>query len=150
MYTDRKMYYRSYTTSAWTAAGTNLMSTVKYAGFTEELPAPKLHKVEIPSGSDADITDSVGTLQFSNGKHVLTLLLVRSTEALRVSALNTLISTFHGKRIFYRLSWITGTGSTDSYFCGRCTLGVKHLTQTADLLTLTIDREPALRTPPSS
>lgn len=144
MYEDRTLYYRGSHGATWTGVGTNIITAhkLRYAGFEEELPQPKVHKAEIVGGQDVDFTERLGSVQYTNGVHVLKFLLYQSTEAQRITRLNNLISALHGKRTDYRLSWL-GATSSDSYFCGRFTLSVRHLTKLADLITITIDREPS-------
>lgn len=145
MYEDRTLYYRGSHDTTWTSVGTNIITThkLRYAGFEEEIPQPKVHKAEIIGGQDVDFTEQVGTMQYTNGTHTLRFLLYQDTEAQRITRLNALISALHGKRTDYRLSWL-GATSSDSYFCGRFTLAVRHLTKLADLITVTIDREPIM------
>lgn len=146
MYEDRTLYYRgSHDTKLWNSVGTNIITThkLRYAGFEEEIPQPKVHKAEIIGGKDVDFTEQVGTVQYTNGTHTLRFLLYQKTEAERITRLNALISALHGKRTDYRLSWLGATPS-DRYFCGRFTLSVRHLTKLADLITVTIDREPVM------
>ena len=53
--------------------GTNLKTEygLIYSSFEEELPEPKVIKVEIPAGIDLDISDSLGVMGYHNGKHTL-------------------------------------------------------------------------------
>lgn len=144
MYENRTLYYRGSHGARWTGVGTNIITThkLRYVSFEEELPQSKVHKAEIVGGQDVDFTERLGSVQYTNGKHVLKFLLYQSTEAQRITRLNNLISALHGKRTDYRLSWLGGT-SSDPYFCGRFNVDVRHLTNLADLITITIDREPS-------
>ena len=119
--------------------GTNLKTAygLQYSSFEEELPEPKVIKVDIPAGVDLDITDSLGRLGYHDGKHVLKFLLYGDTEEERLEKKRDLISKLHGKRASYVLSWDDGYTYT-----GRAKVSVEHLFENADVLTLEIDRSP--------
>ena len=76
-----------------------------YSSFEEEMPEPKVIKVSIPAGLDLDITDSLGTIGMTNGRHVLKFLVYGETEADRLEAKRALMAMFHGRRATYELSW---------------------------------------------
>lgn len=122
-----------------TFEGTNLKTEygLQYSSFEEELPKPKVIKVEIPAGLDLDITDSLGVLGYHNGKHTLKFLLYGETQAERLEKKQAIIAKLHGRRANYTLSWDSGYTYT-----GRATVKVQHLFENADLITVEIDRNP--------
>lgn len=119
--------------------GTNLKTAygLQYSSFEEELPEPKVIKVEIPAGLDLDISDSIGVLGWHNGKHVLKFLLYGDTQAERLEKKQAVIAKMHGKRANYTLSWDNGYTYT-----GRAKVSVEHLFDNADVITIEIDRSP--------
>lgn len=119
--------------------GTNLKTAygLQYSSFEEELPEPKVIKVEIPAGLDLDISDSIGVLGWHNGKHVLKFLLYGDTQADRLEQKQAIIAKMHGKRANYTLSWDNGYTYT-----GRAKVSVEHLFDNADVITIEIDRSP--------
>lgn len=108
-----------------------------YSSFEEELPEPKVIKVDIPAGLDLDITDALGLVGYHNGKHVLKFLLYGDTESERLEKKRELIRDLHGKKADYTLSWDSGYTYT-----GRGKVSIEHLFGNADLLTIEIDRNP--------
>lgn len=119
--------------------GTNLKTAygLVYSSFEEELPEPKIIKVDIPAGSDLDITDSLGVMGYHDGKHVLRFLLYGDTQAERLTNKQAIIALMHGKRATYSLSWDSGYTYT-----GRAKVSVEHKFDNADVLTIEIDRAP--------
>ena len=119
--------------------GTNLKTAygLKYSSFEEELPEPKIIKVDIPAGSDLDITDALGVMGYHDGKHVLKFLLYGSTQAERLEKKQAIIALMHGRRANYTLSWDRGYTYT-----GRAQVSVEHKFDNADVLTLEIERSP--------
>lgn len=108
-----------------------------YSSFEEELPEPKIIKIDIPAGLDLDISDSLGVMGYHNGKHTLKFLLYGATEAERLEKKRAIINKLHGKRADYRLSWEQGYKYT-----GRAKVSVEHKFDNADVLTIEIDRVP--------
>lgn len=119
--------------------GTNLKTAygLKYSDFKEELPEPKVFKVDIPAGSDLDITDSLGRVGFHNGKHTLKFLLYGDTQTERLEKKRELISKLHGVKANYVLSWDSGYT-----YNGRAKVSVDHKFDNADVVTIEIDRGP--------
>jgi hypothetical protein len=119
--------------------GTNLKTAygLQYSSFEEELPEPKIIKVDIPAGLDLDITDALGVVGYHNGTHTLKFLLYGDTQAERLERKQAIIAKLHGKRASYTLSWDSGYTYT-----GRAKVSVEHLFDNADLLTVEIDRSP--------
>lgn len=118
--------------------GTNLKEEygLQYSSFEEELPEPKVVKIEIPGGTDIDVTDSLGAMAYSNGTHTLRFLLYGDTEAERLAKKRAIISKVHGVMADYQLSW------EDATYRGRGKVSVEHLFDNADLVTIEIDRTP--------
>ena len=108
-----------------------------YSSFEEDMPEPKVIKVSIPAGLDLDITDSLGTIGMTNGRHVLKFLVYGETEADRLEVKRALMALLHGRRAAYELSWDEGYSYT-----GRAKLSFAHKTENADLITIDIDRSP--------
>lgn len=108
-----------------------------YSSFEEELPQPKVIKVEIPAGADLDITESVGRIAYHNGTHKFRFLLYGDTQQERLDKKREVLKRLHGKRGTYVLSW-----EPDYIYTGRWTADVKHFTDNADLFTFTVDRYP--------
>lgn len=122
-----------------TFGGTNLKDAygLQYSSFDEELPEPKIVKVDIPAGLDLDITDALGPMGYHDGKHTLRFLLYGDTQDERLEKKQAIISKLHGKRANYTLSW------EPSYtYTGRAKVSVEHLFDNADVITLEIDRTP--------
>lgn len=119
--------------------GTNLKTEygLIYSSFEEELPEPKVIKVDIPAGLDLDISDSLGVLGYHDGKQTFKFLLYADTEAERLEKKRAIINKLHGKRADYRLSWEQGYKYT-----GRAKVSVEHLFGNADLITIEIERSP--------
>ena len=105
--------------------------------FSEVLPEPKIHKVEIPAGLDLDITDALGPVGYHNGKHVLKLLVPASDEEGRVEKVRRLVTLLHGVMADYKLSW-----DVDSTYRGRFTAEVQRVTPMNSYVALTVDRSP--------
>ena len=122
-----------------TFGGVNLKTSygLIYSSFEEELPQAKVITVDIPAGSDLDITEALGYVGYHNGKHKITFLLYGETQSERLTKLREIVTLVHGVRANYRLSW-----DGKYTFTGRGKVSVSHLTETADLITLEIDREP--------
>ena len=108
-----------------------------YSSFSEKVPEPKVNKVDIPGGSDLDITEAVGFVAYRNGTHELKFLLYSETQEGRLDAMRRLLGDLHGKYLEYSLSWVDGYT-----FKGRWTVTVEHRFESADLVTMTIDRYP--------
>ena len=108
-----------------------------YSSFEEELPEPKIIKIDIPAGLDLDISDSLAVMGYHNGKHTLKFLLYGATEAERLAKKQAIIAMLHGKRADYELSW-----DTDYTYTGRAKVSVEHKFDNADVLTIEIDRVP--------
>lgn len=105
--------------------------------FSEVLPEPKVHKVEIPAGLDLDITDSLGLVGYHNGKHVLRLLVAADDEAGRIEKVRLLVALLHGVMADYQLSWDEGYT-----YRGRFTVEVRRVTPRHSYVALTVDRSP--------
>jgi hypothetical protein len=122
-----------------TFGGVNLKTVygLTYSSFEEELPEPKVIKVDIPAGLDLDITDALGVVGYHNGKHVLRFLLYGNTQAERLEKKRGLVALMHGRRATYTLSWDSGYTYT-----GRGKVSVEHLFDNADVVTIEIDRAP--------
>lgn len=123
--------------------GTDLVNDLGlvYSSFSETLPVPKVNLVEIPYGTDIDITEALGPVAYGNGTHVLTFLVYGDTEAARLQRKDAAIALLHGKMATYTLSWQQGVTYT-----GRAKVDVTHLSETADVLTVTISRSPDVGT----
>ena len=107
-----------------------------YSSFSEKVPEPKVTKVEIPAGSDLDITEAVGSVAYHNGTHEITFLLYGNTQAERVVQKQGVISAFNGPMIDYVLSW-------DGYsYHGRSKVEIENKFDNADVVKLIIDRYP--------
>lgn len=108
-----------------------------YSSFEEQVPQPKVIKVSIPGGSDKDITEAIGPVAFTNGVHTLKFLVYGDTEQERLDKKNAILGMLNGQYLHYSLSW-----DAAYTYHGRCSAEVEHKTEEADLLTLTIDRQP--------
>ena len=117
--------------------GTSIKSLAKYSSFQEDMPEPKIFKVDIPAGKDLDITDSLGVVGYHDGRHVLKFLVYGNTEADRLRIKRTLTALFHGKRGEYVLSW-----EPDRKYVGRAEISFEHKFDNADVATVEIIREP--------
>ena len=105
--------------------------------FSEQLPEPKVTKVDIPAGVDLDITEALGVIGYHNGTHTLELYLVADSEAERVRLTRELVAMLHGQAMDYRLSW------DDAYtYHGRFQIGVERLSPKSSRITVGIDRSP--------
>lgn len=103
--------------------------------FKMEVPKPKVIKVEIPGGSDLDITESVGFVAYHNGKHTFALLLRGDDLPEQLRLLSALV---HGTMADYALSWDEGYT-----YHGRWAIdSVERLARNAILVTCTVDRYP--------
>lgn len=103
--------------------------------FEMEPPPPKVLKVEIPGGSDLDITESVGFVAYSNGTHEFSFMLKGDDlpEQLRLFA-----ALVHGTMADYALSWDEGYT-----YHGRWAIdSVERLARNAILVTCSVDRYP--------
>lgn len=106
-----------------------------YSTFEETLPEPKVNKVSIPAGADIDITEALGPVAFSNGRHVFKFLMYADDIETELRRFTSLV---HGKRTEYALSWDEGY-----VFTGRWKVSeVEHLTEKSVLLTIEVDRYP--------
>lgn len=123
--------------------GTDLVNDLGlvYSSFSETLPVPKVNLIEIPYGTDIDTTEALGPVTYGNGTHVLTFLVYGDTEAARLQKKDAAIALLHGKRATYTLSWQQGVRYT-----GRAKVDVTHLSETVDVLTVTISRSPDVGT----
>lgn len=119
--------------------GTNLKTAygLKYSSFEEELPEPKVIKVDIPAGIDLDISEALGVMGYHNGRHVLKFLLYGDTQAERLQKKREIVSKLHGVKANYSLSWDSGYT-----YNGRAEVSVEHKFDNADVLTIEIDRNP--------
>lgn len=117
--------------------GTSIKALAKYSSFQEDMPEPKVFKVDIPAGKDLDITDSLGVVGYHDGRHVLKFLVYGNTEADRLRIKRTLTALFHGKRGEYVLSW-----EPDRKYVGRAEISFEHKFDNADVATVEITREP--------
>lgn len=105
--------------------------------FAESLPEPKVVKVSIPAGLDLDITDSLGTMGYRNGKHTLMLYVNAETEAELMRITRELVSMMHGNMLNYRLSWDEGYT-----YRGRFAVKLERLNPRSSRVTIDIDRNP--------
>lgn len=127
--------------------GTNLKTAhdLRYVGFEEELPEPKIIKVDIPAGMDIDITEAIGPVAYHDGKHTFKFFVYKPTASEVFDVERELISTIHGKRAAYRLSW-----DPDFTYTGRAKVSIEHRGDVAALVTIEIEHAPwktgALRT----
>lgn len=117
--------------------GTSIKALAKYSSFQEDMPEPKVFKVDIPAGKDLDITDSLGVVGYHDGRHVLKFLVYGNTEEDRLRIKRTLTALFHGKRGEYVLSW-----EPDRKYVGRAEISFEHKFDNADVATVEITREP--------
>lgn len=103
--------------------------------FEMEPPEPKVTKVEIPAGSDLDITESVGFVAYHNGKHTFALLLRGDDLPEQLRRLTGLV---HGAMADYTLSWDPGYT-----YRGRWAIeSVERLAANGILVTCVVDRYP--------
>lgn len=108
-----------------------------YSSFSEQVPEPKVTKVEIPAGSDLDITEAVGFVAYHNGTHEFKFLLYGDTQPERLEQLRNLLGDIHGHYLEYSLSW-----DANHTYKGRWKVEVDHKFDNADLVTMTVDRYP--------
>ena len=108
-----------------------------YSSFSEKVPEPKVTKVEIPAGSDLDISEAVGFMAYHNGEHEFKFLLYGNTQPERLAQLKDLLGDIHGKYHEYVLSW-----DSDYIYKGRWKVTVDHKFDNADVVTMTVDRYP--------
>lgn len=108
-----------------------------YSSFSETLPVPKVVMATIPYGTDLDLTESLGEITYGDGTHVFVFLCYGATEALRIAKKDATIALLHGQRSDYELSWQQGVT-----YNGRAKVDVTHLSELADLLTVTISYNP--------
>ena len=103
--------------------------------FEMEPPEPKVTKVEIPAGSDLDITESVGFVAYRNGVHTFGLVLCGDDLPERLRRLTGLV---HGTMADYTLSWDPGYT-----YRGRWAIeSVERLAANGILVTISVDRHP--------
>lgn len=127
--------------------GVNLKTAhgLMYSNFEEELPEPKIIKVDIPAGMDIDITEAIGPVAYHDGKHTFKFFVYKPTATEVFDIERELISTIHGKRAAYRLSW-----DPDFTYTGRAKVSIEHRGDVAALVTIEIEHAPwktgALRT----
>ena len=105
--------------------------------FQDTLPEPKVFKVDIPAGTDLDITDSLGVMGYHDGKHTFTLAVRGEDEAQVLDRVRWIVALLHGKRGDYYLSWHEGYT-----YNGRFKVAAKRVSPTAQVLTVTCDRYP--------
>jgi len=119
--------------------GTNLKTAhdLRYVGFEEEIPQPKVHKAEIIGGQDVDFTEALGPVVYHDGKHTFKFLLYKPTATEVFDVERELISTIHGKRAAYRLSW-----DHDFTYTGRAKVSIEHRGYVAALVTIEIEHAP--------
>lgn len=119
--------------------GTNLKTAhdLRYVGFEEELSEPKIIKVDIPAGMDIDITEAIGPVAYHDGKHTFKFFVYKPTASEVFDVERELISTIHGKRAAYRLSW-----DTDFTYTGRAKVSIEHRGDVAALVTIEIEHAP--------
>ena len=119
--------------------GTNLKTEhgLRYVGFEEELPEPKIIKVDIPAGMDIDITEAIGPVAYHDGKHTFKFFVYKPTASEVFDVERELISTIHGKRAAYRLSW-----DPDFTYTGRAKVSIEHRGDVAALVTIEIEHAP--------
>lgn len=119
--------------------GTNLKTAhdLRYVGFEEELPEPKIIKVDIPAGMDIDITKALGPVAYHDGKHTFKFFVYKPTASEVFDVERELISTIHGKRGAYRLSW-----DPDFTYTGRAKVSIEHRGDVAALVTIEIEHAP--------
>lgn len=108
-----------------------------YSSFSEQVPEPKVTKVEIPAGSDLDITEAVGQVAYHNGTHEFKFLLYGDTQPERLEQLRNLLGDIHGHYLEYELSW-----DANHSYKGRWKVEVDHKFDNADVVTMTVDRYP--------
>lgn len=108
-----------------------------YSSFSEQVPEPKVTKVEIPAGSDLDITEAVGFVAYHNGTHEFKFLLYGDTQPERLEQLRNLLGDIHGHYLEYSLSW-----DANHMYKGRWKVEVDHKFDNADVVTMTVDRYP--------
>ena len=76
---------------------------VVLAHFEEEPPEPKTEKVEIPFGTDIDITDAFGEIAFSNRTMTIDFLALCGGDDFR-ALISRILADIHGKRTSFSLS----------------------------------------------
>lgn len=119
--------------------GTNLKTAhdLRYVGFEEELPEPKISKVDIPAGMDIDITEAIGPVAYHDGKHTFKFFVYKPTASEVFDVERKLISTIHGKRAAYRLSW-----NPAFTYTGRAKVSIEHRGDVAAIVTIEIEHAP--------
>lgn len=103
--------------------------------FEMEPPEPKVTKVEIPAGSDLDITEAVGPVAYGNGMHRFELVMSGDGLPDRLRALTTLV---HGRMASYT------HGCDPGYvYRGRWQVSqVERIAREAVKVTLSVDHHP--------
>lgn len=119
--------------------GVNLKTEhgLMYSNFEEELPEPKIIKVDIPAGMDIDITEALWPVVYHDGKHTFKFFVYKPTASEVFDVERELISTIHGKRAAYRLSW-----DPDFTYTGRAKVSIEHRGDVAALVTIEIEHAP--------
>lgn len=119
--------------------GVNLKTEhgLMYSDFEEELPEPKIIKVDIPAGMDIDITEALGHVAYHDGKHTFKFFVYKPTATEVFDIERELISTIHGKRAAYRLSWDPAFTYT-----GRAKVSIEHRGDVAAVVTIEIEHAP--------
>lgn len=119
--------------------GTNLKTAhdLRYVGFEEELPEPKIIKVDIPAGMDIDITEAIGPVAYHDGKHTFTFFVYKPNAEELFDVERELISNVHGRRAAYKLSW-----DPDFTYTGRARVSIEHRGDVAMLVTIEIEHAP--------
>lgn len=119
--------------------GVNLKTEhgLMYSDFEEELPEPKIIKVDIPAGMDIDITEALGPVAYHDGKHTFKFFVYKPTASEVFDVERELISTIHGKRAAYMLSW-----DPPFTYTGRAKVSIEHRGDVAALVTIEIEHAP--------
>lgn len=107
-----------------------------YSSFVETLPEPKTIYVDVPGAYPIDVSEVFGDIVYGNGIHVLTFLLYASTQEERLATKAHIMALFHGKRAYYRLSWVDGR------YYGRAAVAFEHRWDDVDVVTITITHDP--------
>lgn len=121
------------------ANGTDLceLTGAHVVGFSQKMPEPKVITVDIPAGSDLDITDALGPIGYHNGHHTLEMLVTGETEQECVTRCREIAAMLHGNAMDYRLTW-----DANYTYHGRFRVEQERRNHLASIMTIDIDRSP--------
>ena len=118
--------------------------------YEEVPPAPKVYTIDVPYGSNVDISDSVNGVAFYDRKHVIGLFYTWGTEQSDFEAkASEVYNALNGKRADYSLSWDTWSTTatppvvTPYTYTGRAVVtGVRFMGFGSGLITVEITSAP--------